>query len=29
MQTATFYIVPSDSPQASEDGFARYVLFLA
>ncbi|MEG3692338.1 DNA polymerase III subunit chi [Vibrio coralliirubri] len=29
MQTATFYIVPSDSPQASEDGFAHYVLFLA
>ncbi|WP_394249458.1 DNA polymerase III subunit chi [Vibrio profundi] len=29
MQTATFYIVNDDSPQATVDGFNRYVLFLA
>ncbi|WP_162047177.1 DNA polymerase III subunit chi [Vibrio taketomensis] len=27
-QTATFYIVKSDSPQATQTGFAEYVLFL-
>lgn len=29
MQTATFYIVSPDSPQAEPQGFAEYVLFLA
>lgn len=28
MQTATFYIVPSDSPQVNEVSFTHYVLFL-
>ena len=29
MANATFYIVPPDSAQASPEGFAHYVLFLA
>lgn len=29
MANATFYIVPPDSTQASPEGFAHYVLFLA
>ncbi|WP_114765901.1 DNA polymerase III subunit chi [Vibrio rhodolitus] len=29
MQTATFYIVKTDSPQATTAGFADYVLFLS
>ncbi|GAK83513.1 hypothetical protein JCM19238_1063 [Vibrio ponticus] len=29
MQTATFYIVKTDSPQATATGFADYVLFLS
>lgn len=28
MQTATFYIVSADGPQANQDGFAQYLLFL-
>ncbi|MFB9137113.1 DNA polymerase III subunit chi [Vibrio olivae] len=29
MSNATFYIVPEQSPQASAEGFAAYVVFLA
>ncbi|WP_194438015.1 DNA polymerase III subunit chi [Vibrio fluminensis] len=29
MQTATFYIVKTDSPQATEIGFAEYAVFLS